>query len=43
MCLPNKTKDLSLSVLDMITGINVSKNQQNIYHVNVNVNLMPKM
>ena len=36
-CVPNETEDLNLSVFNMITGINESKN---IYHANVNVSLM---
>ena len=42
VCVPNKTEDLNLSVFNMITGINESKALKNIYHVNVNVNLMEK-
>ena len=34
-----KTEDLNLSMSIIITGINESK-KKNIYHVNVNVNLM---
>ena len=40
MCSKNKTKDLNLSVLNMITGINEWKTLTSIYHANVKVNLM---
>ena len=39
VCVPNITKDLNLSVFNMITRINESKILTNIYHVIVNVNL----
>ena len=39
-CLPNKTEDLNLSVLNMITEINESKHQPSIYHAHVNVNFL---
>ena len=40
VCVPNKTKDLNLSVLNMITGISKSKTLKSICHANVNVDLM---
>ena len=39
VCVPNITKDLNLSVFNMITRINESKILTNIYHVIVNINL----
>ena len=38
VCVPHKTEDLNLSVINIITGINESKMLTNIYHANVNVN-----
>ena len=40
VCVSNKTKDLNLSVFNMIIVINESKASTNHDHVNVNVNLM---
>ena len=40
ICVPIKTEDVDLSVLNLITGINESKTLWNINHANVNVNLM---
>ena len=40
MCVPNETEDLNLSVFNMITAINETKSLINIFHVNVNINLM---
>ena len=40
LCVPNKTKDLNLSVFNLITGINEWKTLTNIYYANVNVDLM---
>ena len=40
VCVPNKTKDLSLSVLNMITGINELKTLTKLFHTNVHVILM---
>ena len=40
VCVPNKTEDLTLSVLNMITGTNESKTWTKIYHANVNINLL---
>ena len=40
MCCKNKTKDLNLSVLNMITGINEWKTLTSLYHTNMKVNLM---
>ena len=37
---PNKAEDLNLSVFDKITGINESKTLTNMYHANVNLNLV---
>ena len=42
-CVPCKTGDLNLSVFNIITGINESKNQQSIFHVNVNANELRSM
>ena len=43
VCVPNKTKDLNISIFNMITGVNeskIKKKKKNIYHANVNVNLI---
>ena len=40
VCVPSNKEHLNLSVFNMITGINRSKILTNIYHANVNVNLM---
>ena len=40
MCSKNKTKDLNLSVLNMITGINEWKTLTTLYHANAKINLM---
>ena len=40
VCVSNKTKDLNLSVFNMIIVINESKASTSHDHVNVNVNLM---
>ena len=40
VCVPNKTKDFSIHVFNMITGKNESKILTKHNHANVNVNLM---
>ena len=40
VCVPNKTEDLNLSAFNMITGINGLKTLTNIYHSNLDVNLI---
>ena len=40
VCVPKKAEDLNLTVFNMITGTNKSKNWQSIYHAIVNVNLI---
>ena len=40
VCVPNKTKDLILNVLNMVAGINGSRTLTNIYHAGVNGNLL---
>ena len=40
VCVPNKTEDLNLNVLNMITGINESKTLKNMYRVYVSADLM---
>ena len=40
ICVPNKTEDLNLSVLNMITGINESKTLAKHISFSANVNLM---
>ena len=40
ICVPNKTEDLNLSVLNMITGINESKTLGKHISFSANVNLM---
>ena len=39
-CFPNKTEDLDLRLISMITGINEQKQLKSIYHANVIVDLM---
>ena len=39
-CIPNETQDVNLNVCNMITIINELKTLKNIYHENVNVNLI---
>ena len=39
-CVLNKTEDFNFNIFNLITGTNESKYQENIYHVNVNVNSM---
>ena len=43
VCDPNKSEYLILSVFSIIIGINELKTLTNIYHANVNVDLMEKV
>ena len=40
VCVPNNTKDLSIHVFNMITGIIESKILKNTYHANIIVNFI---
>ena len=42
ICVPNKTEDVNLSVFNIIARITNQKHFRNIYHANLNENLMVK-